>query len=367
MKVLQVLPELNSGGVERGTVELAQFLVKEGHESLVLSNGGRQVAQLEAEGTRHLTLPVHKKSFFSLRYVSQLVSLLKKEKPDILHLRSRAPAWLCYLAWKKLPKNDRPRLVTTVHGFYSVNFYSAVMTKGEQVICVSNSVKEYVLKNYPKTPAEKLAVIHRGVDTDLYQPSYQPDDAWIKEWTNNHPQFENKTLLLLPGRITRWKGHEDFLKIIKQLSATHPQIHGVIAGGPSPRKEAYLTELKEKITTQGLQNDITFLGHRSDLRDVMAACDLTLSLSKDPEAFGRVSLEALALGKPVVAYSHGGVAEQLEALYPAGKVTPDDTSEAVSKLSKLVGKTRSTPPDFVPEFTLARMNQAILSVYQELL
>jgi glycosyltransferase involved in cell wall biosynthesis len=366
MKVLQVLPELNSGGVERGTVELARFLVEKGHQSLVVSHGGRLASELSQDGSRHIALPVHKKSLLSLRLVPQLVKLLEDEQPDILHLRSRVPAWLFYLAWKKLSPKSRPRLVTTVHGFYSVNFYSAIMTKGERVICVSQSVQEYVLENYPRTSCEKLTVIHRGVDTADYSPHYQPSLDWQEKWREQFPQFKGKILLLLPGRITRWKGHEDFLTLLAHLRTRHPGLHGVIAGGPSPGKEGYLAELEVKSQALELADSLTFLGHRSDLREVIAACDFTLSLSLDPEAFGRVSLEALSLGKPVAAYAHGGVAEQLDALFPIGKVPPAEPLQAANLIEEWL-QTPPAPPLSNEKFTLASMCQQTVAVYEELL
>ena len=166
--------ELHAGGVERGTLEVGKYLVEQGHESIVISNGGRLVPQLEAEGSRHIRMPVHEKRLGSLSQIKPLRRLFEREKPDILHLRSRLPAWLAYLAWRKLDPSTRPRLITTVHGFYSVNRYSKIMTCGEQVICVSNSVRDYVLKHYPDVPAEKLTVIHRGVDPQAFPYGYQP-------------------------------------------------------------------------------------------------------------------------------------------------------------------------------------------------
>ena len=180
-----------------------------------------------------------------------------------------------------------------------------------------------------------------------------------------NPQFEGKTLLLLPGRITRWKGHQDFLLILQQLIKDRPHLHGVVAGAPSPGKEAYLAELKEAAKTMALSDHLTFLGLRNDLREVMAACDITLSLSKDPEAFGRVSLEALSLGKPVAAYSHGGVAEQLTALFPAGAISPDKPEELATLLNTWLATPPPTPSPN-QEFTLAKMNSKILQVYQSL-
>ncbi|MBK1833678.1 glycosyltransferase family 4 protein [Roseibacillus ishigakijimensis] len=366
MKVLQVLPELNSGGVERGTLEVARHLVALGHQSIVLSHGGRLVEPLEREGSTHLTYPVHKKSLLALRHVGAIRRLLLEHRPDILHLRSRAPAWLCYLAWKNLPPKERPRLVTTVHGFYSVNAYSAVMTRGESVICVSHAVQDYVLKNYPQTDATKLTVIHRGIEPAEYFPAYRPSPEWTARWHEEQPQLAGKTLLTLPGRVTRWKGQEDFLTLLAALKNDFPRIHGLIAGGPHPRKQAFWDELQEKTQELGLNDSVTFLGHRSDLREVLASSDLVFSLSKDPEAFGRVSLEALSLGKPVIAYHHGGVAEQMDALFPAGAVGIDDLAAVESRTRDFL-TTPPPPPGANSTFTLPAMLNATLGVYEDLL
>lgn len=182
MKIIQILHELNAGGVERGTLEVAAHLVREGHESLVISNGGRQVADLEKAGSRHIQMPVHRKALASLGQIPRLRKLFATEKPDIIHLRSRLPAWLAWLAWKSLPRNTRPRLVTTVHGFYSVNAYSAVMTKGERVIAVSESIRNYITSNYPAMAQEKISVIHRGVEPGQFPRGFQPEPSWLEIW-----------------------------------------------------------------------------------------------------------------------------------------------------------------------------------------
>ena len=184
MKVLQILPELNSGGVERGTLELASYLVEMGHEALVVSNGGRLVESLEKSGARHIAMPVHRKSLSSLFQVRSFRKLLEKEKPDILHIRSRAPGWIAYLAWRGMNKATRPHLVSTVHGFYSVNRYSAVMTKGERIIAVSESIRKYILDNYPDVKEDKIAVIHRGLDPAAYPKGYSPPAEWLEHWNN---------------------------------------------------------------------------------------------------------------------------------------------------------------------------------------
>jgi glycosyltransferase involved in cell wall biosynthesis len=362
MKVIQILPELNAGGVERGTLEVGHYLVKQGHESIVISNGGRLVEQLEAEGSRHITLPVHKKRLSSLKQIKVLRWLFEQERPDILHLRSRLPAWLAWLAWRKMDPNTRPRLITTVHGLYSVNVYSKVMTRGQQVICVSNSVKDYVTKNYPDVPASKLKVIHRGVDPVEFSYDYQVSAEWLNTWKLAQPELSGKYIITLPGRITRWKGPLDFLQVIAKLKAQGIPAHGVLAGAPHPKKLEFLEEVKTAIQAQGLQNDITLLGHRSDLREVMAVSDVVVSCSTDSEAFGRVTLEALSIGKPVAGYDHGGVHEQLEALFPEGKIPVSDIQTLTDRLANWYQHPIFPKAD--NPFTLDRMLQNTLKIYQ---
>ncbi|MFT7413672.1 MAG: glycosyltransferase involved in cell wall biosynthesis, partial [Methylophagaceae bacterium] len=184
LTVIQILPALNSGGVERGTTEIANALVIAGHRSIVISAGGRLVEQLENEGTTHITLPIGEKRLSTLKYIWQLRKLFREVQPDIIHLRSRLPAWVAYLAWRKLPVTNRPHIVTTVHGPYSVNKYSAIMTIGERVIAVSNMIKGYIAKNYQGINPDNIQVIHRGIDPQRYSSQYRPSDNWLTEWKN---------------------------------------------------------------------------------------------------------------------------------------------------------------------------------------
>ncbi|WP_411827753.1 glycosyltransferase family 4 protein [Luteolibacter sp. AS25] len=366
MKVLQVLPELNSGGVERGTLEVAGYLVENGHEAVVVSNGGRMVEELVRCGARHIAMPVHKKSLGSLFQVKAFREMLEKEKPDILHVRSRVPAWIAYLAWRKMDPATRPRLVSTVHGFYSVNFYSAVMTKGERVIAVSESIRKYILENYPGTPDEKITVIHRGVSPGQFPRGYQPDEEWLGKWKSDYPQLAGKTVLLLPGRLTRWKGQEDFIRLLAELKKVGMNVHGLLLGETHPRKREFEEELRASAGKLGVLDDLTFLGHRKDVREVMSVADLTLSLSHDPEAFGRVSLEAATLGKPVVGYDHGGVAEQLRVLFPEGTVPVGDEVKLAEKVRKIL-QSDLVPGGVHEAFLLDSMLKNTLGVYEDLL
>lgn len=366
MKVLQLLPELNAGGVERVVMVLSDYLAANGHQSVVVSNGGRLVPTLEKSGARHLTLPVHRKSLGSLFQVRPLRRVLEQERPDILHIHSRVPGWIAWLAWRKLDLPTRPRFVSTVHGFYSVNAYSAIMTRGERVIAVSECIRDYVERQFPKTPKAALCLVRHGIDPTQTTCGFQPDAAWLAQWQRDFPQFTGKQLLLLPGRITRLKGHEDFLRLIATLRKTNPQIHGVIVGDVHPKKRAYLDELKQQVQQLGLTNDVTFVGHRSDLREVMAVTQVVFSLSTSPESFGLTTLEALALGRPVIGYDHGGVGELLRELFPAGRVPLRDEPALLATTQSLLAASPEPKPVQAP-FTLEAMCRGTLDVYRELL
>lgn len=365
LKVIQLVPELNSGGVERGTLELGQYLSNQGHKSIVVSNGGRLVEQLLSEGSNHIKIPVHKKNPTSLLQVPKLKELFEKERPDIVHARSRVPAWLSFFALRKIHQSNRPRFVTSVHGFYSVNPYSKVMTRGERVICVSRSIKDYVVTNYPDTDEQKLRIVQRGVNLNEFPMGCSPDSSWIDGWRKSNPQIKGKFLVLLPGRITRWKGQLDFVKMVCRLKDLGIDAHGIFVGDAHPKKIKFKEELLASIRACSYPTSFSFLGTRSDLKEIMAVSDVVVSCSTDPEAFGRVTLEALSIGKAVAGYAHGGVEEQLSCLLPEGKIRVGDFQQMALLLS---GWAKNKPSvSLNNKFTLQGMLDGELGVYFEML
>ena len=359
--VLQALPDLNSGGVERGTLEVNKYLASKGYRSIIVSNGGRMVGQVLKDKGEHHKLAIGKKNILTIFTIFKLIKLIKKNKIDIVHARSRLPAWVCYFAIRFIKKDHRPIFITTVHGPYSVNFYSSIMTKGDKVIVVSKMIQDYVLKNY-KIDRKKIFLNYRGVSNKDFPFNFKASKNWLKSWYQKYPQTKNQIILTLPARITRWKGHEDFIELIKNLSHKYPNIHGLIVGDEK-KKNKYKAELKNKINELKLEENITFVGHRNDIREVMSISKIVFSLSKEPEAFGRVSLESLSIGKPVIAYSHGGVKEQLVRLFPSGLIKVGSINEATKLAIKLLRKPPKTKKNNF--FTLEKMLKTTLNIYKK--
>lgn len=367
LKVLQLLPALDSGGVERGTLEIARALVAAGHESAVLSTSGRLVAQLEREGSRHIALDLGRKSpatFFKYRVLRKL---FEAEHFDIVHARSRLPAWVAWLAWRGMPENARPHFVTTVHGMHSVSRYSAIMCAGERVIAVSDTVRDYIRSHYPPRrwphlADERITVIPRGIDPAEFPRDYQPSDEWLARFHADFPHLGQRKVLALAGRLTRLKGHHDFITLVGRLVADGVDLVGLIVGGDDPKRPGYAREVRERVQAEGLGERIVFTGHRSDMREVYAISDCVLSLSSTPESFGRTVLEPLAMGRPVVGYAHGGVAEILAELFPHGAVAKGDVGAATMRVADVLAA-RTPVVEHNTRFLLARMEAQTLQLY----
>jgi len=301
MKIVQVLPELNEGGVERGVVELNGEYTKLGFDSQVISNGGKLVETIKKDGGTHYTFDVCSKNILSIfSRVKALTKLLKNINPDIIHVRSRVPAWLVFLA----NKNLGIKVVSTVHGFNSVSFYSKIMTKSDAVICVSNSIKEYIQKNY-QTKEELISVIPRGVDLKLFKPS-SVDENFISNFKKEY-NLDDSFVVSSVGRVTQLKDYETFIKAISLIKKEKQNIKALIVGGVRSDKEDYLKSLKSLIKDLALEENIIFTGSQSKIAEIYSLSDVVVSSSKKPESFGRAVAEAIAMNTPVIATNHGGV------------------------------------------------------------
>jgi lipopolysaccharide heptosyltransferase II len=357
MKILQILPELKSGGVERGAVDLAKHLVKKGHTAIVVSAGGPLVGDLTSAGAAHYALPVHKKSPFTFgSSVNALARIIEKEKVDIVHARSRVPALIAFFACRKV----QVPLVTTCHGFYSKHLLSRVMGWGKLVIVASHIIGKRMRDDFG-VPHRKIRLIHRGVNLEEFK---------LREETQDD---KKKPIVIgLIGRITPIKGHPLFLKAMARVTRVYPNIKIQIIGDAP--KAQYKEELLMLTRRLGLSHSVEFLGTRYDIPELLSKMTVLCVPSVGEEAFGRVVIEAGACGVPVVATRMGGLVDIIETEKDGLLVPHDDPrvlAEAVIRILKdpELGKkfAASLRKKVEKEFNLGLMFDKTLEVYEEAL
>jgi glycosyltransferase involved in cell wall biosynthesis len=364
LTVVQLLPALDAGGVERSTLEIASALVRAGHAAIVVSAGGRMQAALEATGARHVTLDIGRKSPLVLRHVPALRRLFAEVGADIVHARSRLPAWLGWHAVRGMPAASRPRFMTTVHGLNSPSRYSAIMARGERVVCVSGTVRAHVLRHYPRTDPSLLHVVERGIDPAAFPRAPRPDLAARAEVAARHPVLGGGgPLLLLPGRGTRLKGHADAIDLLAALRRGGADARLWLCGADDPTRARYVEELRAHAHSLGVGGALAITAPTDAMARAYAASDLVLQLSRKPEAFGRTVLEALASGRPVLGWAHGGVGELLARWQPAGAVAPFDATALAAAARSLLA---APPAPVTMPDGLRAMQDATLAIYADL-
>jgi glycosyltransferase involved in cell wall biosynthesis len=270
------------------------------------------------------------------------------------------PAWVTYHALKKF-KNNKPVHVSTFHGLYSFPIYSKVMANVDHIISISNTVEDYIKTTY-KVPDEKITVIPRGCD--LSEFNQEPlDQSWKDEWYKEFPQTLNKKIIMLPARITKWKGVDDFINLINLIN--DETIHGIVVGPVSKSKQKFFKKLQSKVQKLNLETKITFCGSRSDIVNVYKFADIVYNLSKTPEPFGRTTIEAASVGTKIMGWDHGGTKEILSELFPDGLVKLEDIQALKEKTLELLSDDDKKPKPNT--FTSERMINSTLEVYRSLL
>ena len=316
--IMQILPSLQSGGVERGTIDLAKSLQQDGFESIVVSSGGVMTYQLREAKIQHITLPVKTKNPLRIFLnIAEIIELIEKYKVNILHVRSRAPMISAYFACKK----TGTKLISTVHGNYSLkgffckNFilkrlYNSFMLKADHIIVVSEFIKNYVLENYQpfikNDLSKKISVVHRGVDISYFNIdsiSLTRKIDLSKKW--GLP--EDKKIILFPARITSWKGHEFLINALEKVKS---DFFCVFVGSDHGHK-SFRKKIEKKIIAQNLGGKAKFVGICKDMPVAYAISNLVISASVRAEAFGRIAIEAQAMKKIIIATNIGGSLETI--------------------------------------------------------
>lgn len=375
LTILQILPSLNLGGVERGTVDVAKFLKQQGHKAMVASAGGQLCSVLLKNGIEHINLPVNNKNPLSLWLNAiRIARIIRHYKVDIVHARSRAPAWSAYWACKK---TNTP-FVTTFHGTYnfSNNFkkkYNEVMTYGWKVIAPSQFIKKHILENYPLKDAKKIIVIPRGVSANFFL-SEEFKDLRLKGIFEQFHLPLDKKIILLPGRITRWKGHQVLLEALTFLKERE-DFFCIFLGPVGKKNSNYVDELKKFMKENNLRSKVSILEESDDIISFYKLAHVVVSPSTDPEAFGRVMAEAGALGKPVIASDHGG-AQEIIIHEKTGWLFPSGDAEKLAEYLKEVlscgirdykKMSKAAREHIQTHFTNDTMVSKTLKVYESLL
>jgi glycosyltransferase involved in cell wall biosynthesis len=369
--VLQILPALRTGGVERGTVEIAAALAEAGFRPLVASAGGAMVGELECVGARHLTLSLDRKSPGALLAGAKaLTQIVRAENIRIIHARSRFPAWAGWLAARR----TGARFVTTYHGAYNENFpgkrfYNSVMARGERVIAISQFIANLVRERH-HTDATRIRVIPRGVDVARFDPASVSDDR-IEALGNAWGIPTGRPILILPGRVSRWKGHGILLQALATMPTPRP--FAILVGDEG--RGGFARDLQAQIVTLGLQGDVALVGHCDDLPAAFLLADLALHCSTDAEAFGRTIVEAQAMELPVIASDLGAPRETVLEGETGWRVPPGDPQALAAAITRAlalpagerarIGAQARTV--VLEHYTTRAMQQATLSVYRELL
>ena len=312
--ILQVVPEMATGGVERTTVEVASAIIEAGGRALVFSAGGRLVQELEALGAKHIHGEANSKNPWTVfvSNVSNLVQIIEQEQVDIVHARSRAPAWSALLSARR----TRTPFVTTYHGIYNAKsglkrWYNSVMARGDRVIANSGYTRDHVLEAHKIDP-DKIEVIYRGVDVDAFDPQNVSDkrkEELASQWGVSRQCPRPRAIL--PARLTAWKGQKVMLEALGHLKRAGVEIDCLLVGDPQGR-DSYQAELAQEIRRLGLEGHVHMVGHCNDMPAAFSLADFAVTPSIEPEAFGRTAAEAQAMGLPVIASDLGGARETVE-------------------------------------------------------
>ena len=369
--LIQILPSLRSGGVEEGTVDLSNYLASLKIKNYIISNGGELLSYLNKKYVEHNILPIHSKNFLKIPFVARKVNMiLKKSEIDILHFRSRFPAWMLPFLSKKNIK-----IISTFHNVYGheniiKRIYNKQLANVDKIIAISNYVKDEIIQNYKIHP-DKIKVINRGVDVDFFKNEITDQDLFINFLKKNNIEA-NKKIILFPGRLTRWKGQIEFLNVVNSLKNENIIFYFV----GDDKNTSYQQKFIKEINAKKLNNMCRVLGHfnKKELKMMYKCANVVISAPLKPEGFGRIISESLSMKKIVLAYNYGGAHDQLEHLDNLYKVNPGDLSELKNKIINVLELDQISIDNLgnigrdhiLKNFSKNKMLESYFNFYQEL-
>tara|TARA_B110000438_G_scaffold37110_1_gene36912 strand:+ start:836 stop:1981 length:1146 start_codon:yes stop_codon:yes gene_type:complete len=358
--ILQVIPTLNISGAEQGCFDVANYLTKNGFTSNIITSSGYRIEQLEKNGSIVNRIPVHSKNPLTMIInIFKIIKIVKKNNINIIHARSRAPAWSCYF----VAKIAKIKFITTFHGTYNFNnkikkFYNSIMIRSDYIIAISEFIHNEIKSKYAYSK-KNLSVISRGIDIEYLDPS-KTDYKKVKKIIKDHDIKNDSIKLVLPGRVSGWKGHNVAIEAMAHLKDKSSNDFELIFVGPADNLKLK-NNLLQKISELKLENCVKFVGPSKEMNLVYSLADIVLSCSTDPEAFGRIPVEAQAMGKVIIASNHGGHTETIINGLSGFLYSPLSSEE----LANLIIKTISSEIYLEDQYRIKR-RQIILDKFTDL-
>ena len=335
ISVLQVIPQLDVSGASQGCIDIANYLIENNHNCIVMTHSGIRVEDTKKKGIRVIISPVHSKNPITIFLnIFRLLKIIRKYQIDIIHVRSRAPAWSCFFASKFSGK----KFISTFHGTYNFNnimkkFYNSIMLRTDGTIAISEFIENQIKNQYSITP-KYLKVIYRGINTKIFN-SNNVNSERIEQLKKQYSLGSDSIKILLPGRLTGWKGHSVLVKAIAQVIKSVQNKIEVLFVGPDENL-ALKKRLKDQIESLNMTEIFHFIGSSDEMANIYALSDIVISSSTDPEAFGRIAVEAQSMGKFVIASNHGGSVETVIDNETGYLYSPQNHEELADRIIKSI-------------------------------
>ena len=367
ISVLQVIPQLDVSGASQGCIDVANYLIENHHNCVVMTHSGKRVKNAKNKDIKVIISPVHSKNPITIFFnIFRLLQVIRDYNIDIIHVRSRAPAWSCFFASKISSK----KFISTFHGTYNYNnfikkFYNSIMLRTDGTIAISCFIEDQIKSQYSQTP-KNLQVIYRGIDSKIFN-SNNVNPERIKQIKNQHSLESDSIKILLPGRITGWKGHLILVQAIAEVIKNIKNNIEVLFVGPD-ENSSLKEHLKDHIQNLNMSNIFHFMGSSDEMANIYALSDIVISSSTDPEAFGRIAVEAQSMGKFVVASNHGGSTETVINNETGYLYSPNDHKDLADMIIKAIDQNKyNSKKVFEASVKNARENYSVERMCKETL
>lgn len=375
MKVLQLLSSVNYDESERGIYYIAHSLIKNGHDSIIISSASKNhelIKRLISDGSLYYQLSIPKKSWSSLRHVIKLKNIIDTTKPDVIHVHSRTPAWI--LHWALKFTQHKPKIAASIYGFYSINSYSQGLFYSDLLICASESIYRYIVNavHHLESLDKPFNIIRisRGVDVRLYPYRHKVSVHWLNHVFAEFPELEKKRWLLFATHIGDEQGQEWLIDIIGNLKGQFSNLHIVVMDDNITDKitdgqSVIYNDFYQRVHALGLLSYVSFVGKKpTDLKDWLSCAEIVLSLANHPESIGMTALQAIHLGTPVIGWDKGAFGDILTALYPNGLVRQKTATALCNSIAKQLDS--GVRPNLTHEYEIDTMVNETLNAYQTL-